>query len=143
LSTAMHCGLIAELTSAFYCSFFLLLLGVPPGLMVVAPRAAAREAVLRIAVTYLACFVVYTVFPTTGPLPDHGHWSSQIAQGWFFRLNDWIRNVGDSLGTAFPSSHVAGAVALPWLLVRPPPRVLALGGAGPAAGGVGAPGSSP
>jgi membrane-associated phospholipid phosphatase len=37
-----------------------------------------------------------------------------LAVGLVYRLNSWLRASGDSLGTSFPSSHVAGAVALAW-----------------------------
>src|SRR5262245_28275796 len=137
-SNAMPSAPFSELMQGVYFSYYLLLIGVPLGLFAVAPRTATRDVVLRIAVTYLVCFIVYTVFPTTGPLPDPGHWPQQIAHGWFFRLNDLIRNAGDSLGTAFPSSHVAGAVTLAWLLWRYAPRPLAVAAAVIALGVVGA-----
>src|SRR5207244_11745606 len=43
------------------------------------------------------------------------------------RLSHWIADGGGSLGTAFPSTHVAGAVTFAWIAWRFWSREVALG----------------
>jgi membrane-associated phospholipid phosphatase len=136
LPHAVPLAWFSTLMQGIYFFYYLLLLGVPLGLLLVAP--AARDVVLRLAVTYLVCFAVYTIMPTLGPLTDHAQMSGQTAGGWFFAVNRFLRETGDSLGTAFPSSHVAGAVTFAWLLCRYAPRVLGVAGWIIAVGVVGA-----
>ncbi|HSQ28238.1 MAG TPA: phosphatase PAP2 family protein [Gemmatimonadaceae bacterium] len=79
------------------------------------PPAAFRELMLRGVVTYLCCDAIYLAIPTLGPravqsgleVNAAGH-----AAGVFQVLNDALRNFGDSPGTAFPSSHVAGILTV-------------------------------
>lgn len=111
---AMAWPWFSETMHAVYDSYYLLLALVP--LLVLASRCpvAIREAVLRLVVTYALCFVVYAIFPVRGPLwtmpayPD-------VHRGFFWLLSGGIRAVGDAAGTAFPSSHTAGAVVLAWI----------------------------
>lgn len=73
-------------------------------------RPALDDALFRILATYLSCYLFYLVFPVIGPaelLPQH---DGALTEGFFYRLTHGARAAGDSLGTAFPSSHVAGAV---------------------------------
>src|SRR4029434_9806213 len=77
---------------------------------------AFRSVVLALMLTYLSCFVFYLGFPVYGPraiaafamLPS-------LAPGFFHGLVEHTRESGDSLGTAFPSSHVAGVVTMAWM----------------------------
>jgi hypothetical protein len=77
--------------------------------------AAFRELMLRGVVTYLCCDAIYLAIPTLGPravqsgleVNAAGH-----AAGVFQVLNDALRTFGDSPGTAFPSSHVAGILTV-------------------------------
>jgi membrane-associated phospholipid phosphatase len=91
---------------AYYGAVFL-----PPlYLLVRAHRPALDDTLFRILATYLSCYLFYLVFPVIGPaelLPQH---DGALTQGFFYQLTHAARAAGDSLGTAFPSSHVAGAV---------------------------------
>ncbi|HET7373125.1 MAG TPA: phosphatase PAP2 family protein [Gemmatimonadaceae bacterium] len=77
--------------------------------------AAFRELMLRGVVTYLCCDAIYLAIPTLGPramqsgleVNATGH-----SAGVFQVLNDALRDFGDSPGTAFPSSHVAGILTV-------------------------------
>lgn len=75
------------------------------------PARAVSETVTAIMLTFIACYAVFIVFPVVGPYhtftPPDPH-----ALGWVFpRLTHAIVRSGSSLGTAFPSSHVAVSVA--------------------------------
>ena len=78
-------------------------------------REAQRDVLLRLLVTYTGCFVIYLVFPVVGPgmpvLPE-------VAHGFFYSISHSGKAAGDSLGTAFPSSHVAGAVTIAFAAAR-------------------------
>jgi len=79
-------------------------------------REAQRDVLLRLLVTYTGCFVIYLVFPVVGP-PDMMA-LPEIARGFFYSLSHGAQAAGDSLGTAFPSSHVAGAVTIAFAASR-------------------------
>lgn len=77
---------------------------------------------------FLGCSLVYLVFPVVGPYHHFGHPPAASWGGVFAPLVHGIVERGSSLGTAFPSSHTAVAVAVwlsAWRLCRPVFWVLA------------------
>lgn len=77
--------------------------------------AAFRELLLRGVVTYLACDAIYLAIPTLGPRAVQTGLEANAAGhagGVFQFMNDALRSLGDSPGTAFPSSHVAGILTV-------------------------------
>ena len=79
------------------------------------PAAAFRELLLRGVVTYLVCDSIYLAVPTLGPRAVQASLEANAAghAGGVFQLfNDALRSFGDSPGTAFPSSHVAGILTV-------------------------------
>lgn len=104
------------LSEAMQLSYFLyypLLAFVPLLIIWAGDRAAIRELWLRVVLCYLACYAFFLYFPVNGPDGDLSAFP-QLTVGYLYRFNTWLRASGDSLGTSFPSSHVAGAVALAW-----------------------------
>lgn len=103
-----------------YFAYYLLLIGVPLALLLRRCEASRQELALRVAATYLLCFVIAAAFPVRGPFDTtHVAVTAAGADGGFFRpLILGIRAAGDSLGTAFPSTHTAGAVTFAVLLWR-------------------------
>jgi len=79
---------------------------------------ALREVTLGLTVAYLACYVLYTVFPVDGPSHTMARFAGGLTEGFFYRLAHGAVHPVDSLGTAFPSSHVAGAVSMAILSAR-------------------------
>lgn len=112
----------SETMHSFYFAYYPLLLAVPVLLVSSRCRQTIRELGLRLAVTYLACFATYLVFPVIGPLELFPRAAETHTAGIFYQLNLAMRSAGDSLGTAFPSSHTAGSIALAWLAWRRLPR---------------------
>jgi membrane-associated phospholipid phosphatase len=91
---------------AYYAAVFL-----PPLIVGLLGRLDVMRAMtFGLAVTYLACYLVYIAFPVDGPMHTMGRASGPFSDGFFYGLVHWAQGVGDSLGAAFPSSHVAGAV---------------------------------
>lgn len=72
---------------------------------------AMRDMVFRLLATYLACYLAYLAFPVLGPRAT-GMSPGLAFDGFFASLSEALRSRGDSLGTAFPSSHAAGAVTV-------------------------------
>jgi len=109
---------------AAYAAYYPLLIGVPSLVLASREQPAVRELVLRLTVTYLGCFLCYTVFPVLGPREffPATHW---LSHSIFARFSEAMRATGDSLGTAFPSSHVAGSITLAWIAWRRCSRPLA------------------
>lgn len=106
----------------FYFSYYLLL--VVPAVVILARgrQDAIRDVTLRLMATYLTCFLFYAIFPVHGPrtfdpvaVPPHH-------AGLFESLVERARATGDSPGTAFPSSHVAGVLTVAWFGRRWFPR---------------------
>ena len=95
-----------------YLSYYGLVLG-PPLVLVLRRRAADCDRYTSVVMTtYLLCFLVYLVYPVLGP---RAAMAAQAAIGHgggsLGALAEALRQAGDSLGTAFPSSHCAGAFA--------------------------------
>jgi hypothetical protein len=112
-----------EIMQFFYFSYYVLLVGVPAYLLVRSTVEASRDTVLRVSAAYLACFAIYALAPAVGPLGAFPRFPG-AEQGWFRIINDALHAAGDATGTAFPSSHVAGAVTMAWLARRHGPKWL-------------------
>jgi len=108
----------SELMHSFYFAYYPLVLLVP--LMVIVRRGAEerRDVLLRVTAAYLTCFSVYAVLPAAGPMHTLPVYSGDLVNGLFYQLTHLARQGGDALGTAFPSSHVVGAVTSAWLTCR-------------------------
>jgi len=98
----------------FFCYFlYYMLLVVPPVAIGVARGwKAFRSVVLAVMLTYLSCFLFYIAFPVYGPRAMAAAMAPSAPEGFFHALVERARESGDSLGTAFPSSHVAGVVTI-------------------------------
>jgi membrane-associated phospholipid phosphatase len=104
--------------------FFAYLLYLP---LIVAPVAALAlrgrldavgDASFRLMATYAACYAVYLVFPVLGPRESLPGAEALVPGGFFAGISELLRDHGDSLGTAFPSSHAAGAVTVAIVAAR-------------------------
>lgn len=109
---------LSELLHFVYFLYYPLI-AVPAIVLALQRRTGAlREATLRLMVTYLACFLVYAAFPVDGPSCFVPRYQGAHMGGLFYRLVHGAIAMGDSRGTAFPSSHVAGAITaacIAWL----------------------------
>lgn len=93
-----------------YLAYYFILYAAPAGLWIAGKRDAARHTIFAMAVTFFICYVVFIFYPVAGPryLFDATH--NAATEVWPARAAQWILDMGDSWGAAFPSSHVAGAV---------------------------------
>ena len=113
-SAAMPAPWLSEAMYGSYFSYYLILT-LPPLALALAGRVdALRDIALRAMVTYLGCFLVYIAFPVYGPFSYGAVTNDPSATGILHALVNRARESGDSPGTAFPSSHVAGALTMAW-----------------------------
>ncbi len=108
---------LSEPMHLLYMLFPPLLVVPPVAFLLAGRRDALRDVALRLPLTYLACCLVYLAFPVTGPerVAPAG---AALTGGVFYRLVPVYWKVGNSLGTAFPSFHVAAAVTMVFVLGR-------------------------
>lgn len=80
-------------------------------------RLAFHQLVLAFTVTMVASFVVFTVFPVAGPRYE---WAAPpgVPSGPVRSAVLWVLREGSTRGTAFPSSHVAIALAIALAVMR-------------------------
>jgi membrane-associated phospholipid phosphatase len=123
---AMPQAWMSELMHFGYFLYYLLLVIPPVAVLLLRGRDAFRSVALAVMVTYLSCFLFYLAFPVYGPRAMAGAALVPAPAGLFHTLVEAARQGGDSLGTAFPSSHVAGAVTMAWVAWRWLPRAWAL-----------------
>ena len=93
-----------------YLSYYGLILG-PPLVLARRQRFIACDHYTHVVMTtYLLCFLAYMLFPVLGPRAVA---TAQIDHdgGVLGAVAEALRQTGDSPGTAFPSSHCAGAFA--------------------------------
>ena len=124
---AMPMGWLSETMQFVYFSYYALFAGLAVVLLLRRNQAITQDLTLRLSIAYAAAYAVYAVAPTVGPMamamfPRFG---GEGAHGLFRALNDCLQANGDAAGTAFPSTHTAGAVTLAWLAWRYCPRWVA------------------
>ncbi|HKQ19315.1 MAG TPA: phosphatase PAP2 family protein [Candidatus Eisenbacteria bacterium] len=119
---AMPAAWLREAMHASYFSYYLLI-ALPPIVAALLRRWPAFRAIsFRMMLTYVVCYAIYFAYPAFGPM--HADPESAVAaaratpDGFFSNLVRAAAESGDSPGTAFPSSHVAGALTAAWLGFR-------------------------
>lgn len=113
--SAMPARWISETMHFAYFLYYLLLVIPPLAIGLSRGPRAFRSVALGVTITYLSCFLFYLVYPVYGPRVSDAVSLTLAPSGLFHSLVDRARTSGDSPGTAFPSSHVAGAVTIAWL----------------------------
>jgi membrane-associated phospholipid phosphatase len=105
-----------------YFTYYALLPALGGALYLRGRRAAFRYCLSVLLLTFFACYLWFILYPVAGPwyvferpAPDE--------MGWLFpHMEHAVLDMAASVGAAFPSSHVAAAVAmwlLAWRLCRP------------------------
>jgi membrane-associated phospholipid phosphatase len=115
---------LAEVMYGAYFSLYPILVGVPLVLLILQRREALRDYVFSVTLTHLVCFAIYLSFPVLGPWQFGSH--GVVPHGLFYTLSAAVQQGGDSLGTACPSTHVAGSMTIALVAWRRFPRALAI-----------------
>lgn len=94
-----------------YLSYYPIVL-LPPALLAWRGRwASVRHVVFATIAAFVACYVVFVLFPVAGPNWAFDHPTGPVREVWSARLVYWALGTGSSFGAAFPSSHVAATTA--------------------------------
>lgn len=113
LSTAWHARAPYPFLSAVlhlcYGSYYWILAGVPLFLFLRGKEEAFRRAVFVIAAALYASYLVFGVFPVAGPYFTFPPVPAALTASWPARYVYFMLGNGSSMGTAFPSSHVAAS----------------------------------
>jgi membrane-associated phospholipid phosphatase len=117
-------SLLNETMYFLYASYLPLLILPPIVLGMVGRTDIVRDLAFRVSVVAVICFTIYLAWPVAGPAFGPGGLSP--VTGAFSHGMRLIRSVGDSEGTAFPSSHVAISVTIALVGWRWLPRRIAL-----------------
>lgn len=126
---------VAEFLSFCYLTFYAIGFATPGVLWATGRKEAARQAMFALLLTMFACYSIFLLFPVGGP---SYFWPWAEGPEWSGPLVKVVRGIitgGDSWGTAFPSSHVAGSVValvfafrgwkpLGWILLVPVTGIL-------------------
>jgi membrane-associated phospholipid phosphatase len=89
-----------------------------PLVLALRKRPEAEYVIYAITLAYVACYVWYALLPVDGPSHTMERFVGPHTEGFFYQLVMSGTHAADSMGTAFPSSHVVGAVAVAALAVR-------------------------
>jgi membrane-associated phospholipid phosphatase len=103
---------LSELMHSFYALYWILL---PMALFALYFRGKAegfRELVYVETIVFFGCYLAFIFFPVQGPHYEFPVISGPLADGFFYKMVHWVLADGGSKGAAFPSSHVAVAVAI-------------------------------
>jgi membrane-associated phospholipid phosphatase len=84
---------------------------------------AFQESLTTLTLVFLTCCMIYIVYPVTGPYHYFGPPDVADLGGGMAALAHGVVKSGSSVGTAFPSSHTAVAVAIWLAAARLAPRV--------------------
>ena len=84
---------------------------------------AVRRFVLVVIATFVICYLVFIFFPVAGPYYEFRRPAAWFTENWPARLTYEALASGSSYGAAFPSSHVAAALAATLTAARSSPRL--------------------
>ncbi|MEK7401009.1 MAG: phosphatase PAP2 family protein [Gemmatimonadota bacterium] len=100
--------ILSELLHACYLSYYAIVISMPLLLQYSRRGRDYSRAVFALLLTFTTCFMIYAVYPVEGPRYRGG---ADAPDGPICAATLWLLENGSSRGTAFPSSHVAVAVA--------------------------------
>ena len=107
-AAAMPSAAVSEPLHLAYLSYYPIIYVVPALLWRRGRADDFAVATFALMLTFIACFACYVAFPVAGP---RYLWDTAAPDAPVRRLATWLLESGSSRGTAFPSSHVAVAVA--------------------------------
>ena len=102
-----------EYMQLVYMSYFLLTIGFGAYLWAKGRRSEFSVFIASTCASYYLCYVVFVLFPIESPHHTLGHLQQvELAGGPFTAFINLIEKHGRVHGGAFPSSHVAGSMAV-------------------------------
>jgi membrane-associated phospholipid phosphatase len=92
-----------------YGAYYWILLLVPVWLLVRRKREAFRRAVFLIALALYVSYLIFGLFPVAGPYFMFPAVPARLVSSWPAQYVHFMLGNGSSMGTAFPSSHIAAS----------------------------------
>jgi hypothetical protein len=112
---AVHDPWISETLHFAYFAYYAVLIA-PIAWLSFRRHPRLDDAVFRMMLTFTVCFFLYSLAPVDGPQHTGLVFDGPNRDAFFARLVERVAGgSGESLGAAFPSSHVAGAVTAAWI----------------------------
>ena len=99
----------SEILHAAYLSYYPIIFSVPVALTLTRRNEELAEAIFVLMLTFVACFVVHLLYPVAGPRYLFKSPTDAVA-GPLRNATVALLETRSSMGTAFPSSHVAVAL---------------------------------
>ncbi len=94
-----------------YLGYYPIILAGPIALVARGESKRGGRVLLATMIAFIACYVVFALFPVSGPNYAFEHPTGDVREVWSARLVYSLLEQGSAFGTAFPSSHVAATVA--------------------------------
>ncbi|MCK4414206.1 MAG: inositol phosphorylceramide synthase [Candidatus Eisenbacteria sp.] len=110
-------AVLSELLHVAYLSYTLVFAVIALTLYFSRRYEPLKVFISTIMLTFLSCYLIFTFFPVQGPFHHFGPLVPTGEGGVFQSLTHRLLTQASSVGTAFPSSHVAASVAA-WLVCR-------------------------
>jgi membrane-associated phospholipid phosphatase len=108
--------LLVELLHLSYVAYYALIPIVGFRLYLRGREELCRVFATTVMLTFFTCYLIFILFPVAGPY--YVFIQNGAGTGLFPRIVHGILAGGASRGTAFPSSHVAGALTVLWMTCR-------------------------
>jgi len=94
-----------------YFAYYPIIISGPVLLVIHGRRDAARGGLFPMMIAFVACYVVFLLYPVGGPYYAFDQPTGPVREVWSARLVYRLLEGGSSFGAAFPSSHVAVTVS--------------------------------
>jgi membrane-associated phospholipid phosphatase len=121
-SAAWHVTPVSELLHLGYLSYYGLAWGLWIVLVARSRWVELEASLTALVLGFTTCMLWYMAFPVAGPYHHFGPSAAAVPAGFFARLTHAIVAKGSSIGTAFPSSHVAVSWLTAFCALRYAPR---------------------
>ncbi len=108
--------LLVELLHLSYVAYYALIPILGFRLYLRGREELCRVFATTVMLTFFTCYLIFILFPVAGPY--YVFIQNDAGTGLFPRIVHGILAGGASRGTAFPSSHVAGALTVLWMTCR-------------------------
>jgi membrane-associated phospholipid phosphatase len=113
---------VAELVHVGYVAYYLMVPALLIALALKRDLSAISESVFTIAATFIGCYAFFILMPVVGPFHYLEAPNPHDVGIALPILTHKILHAGSSVGTAFPSSHVAAALAVTLAAIKFTPR---------------------
>lgn len=102
---------LSELLHLGYFSYYFVVPGAAVAAYLDGGPGGLNRLTVSVALAFFLCYLCFAVFPVAGPRYEFVRIAGEPSRGAVFSVVHTVLEAGSSKGTAFPSSHVAAALA--------------------------------